>query len=451
MMLLSTGANVKNLIITAVETKGPLDASAIEAAFVKALDRNPLFHSHIHEVRKGFQSYFVRRPDPHMKTQFILKNVSNNLETSILESYLELFSERLDQRRDLFCETPSELHVLSVGQDRHFIAPVFHHSATDGARASEFGREFMANYHELTTGNRPKWASSPLATSSARKRLVGIKRKNENTYIKDARQAIKQMLDRPILPIGNGTPGDTRQFQIKQVLSYEHTELLIKAAMSAGASLVDLLVSGSSTAIDEWNRARGVPEGFVGVSVSVNMQGRFKDFERQNNSGLIYFRSHPEERRDLRQFTRKIAINRINQFRNQLDFKFFQDVSRTNALLRLIPLDLRIPAMHFLMNLHKFSVAVTLLGVIWPEIKNGRPTREASFSSTGELEITGVNGLGYKLLSSTPLLLMVYFYDGKLNIVLASAASHFTKEESRQFLDLFVQRLKGWAEETCGK
>lgn len=271
--------------------------------------------------------------------------------------------------------------------------------------------------------------------------MVSLKKEIKKNYLSDARKAVIQLLEKPVVPVGTGSVGDLKQHQVKRVLSKEQTELLGKISIQSGASLVDLLVAGSNMAIDRWNAPRGVPEGLIATSVSVNMRGRFQGFQRQNNSALIFFKSFAEERRDLGAFTKKIAVNRIRQFRNQMDFKFFQDVSRMTSLMRLMPFRLRRNVTNFVANLHQFSIAVTLLGVMWPELKNGKPTTYSCLTHVGDAEISEVHGLGYKLLSSTPLLVLVYFYKGMLNFVLASSASLFTRQETDQFLDLLLDAL----------
>ena len=58
-----------------------------------------------------------------------------------------------------------------------------------------------------------------------------------------------------------------------------------------------------------------------------------------------------------------------------------------------------------------------------------------------EVSITAVHGLGYKLLSNTHLLFIVYFFANKLNVVLAASASRFTREEADAFLGLMMANL----------
>ncbi len=112
-----------------------------------------------------------------------------------------------------------------------------------------------------------------------------------------------------------------------------------------------------------------------------------------------------------------------------------------NTAFRLLPFRLKRPIVHWLMQKHQFSVAITMLGVIWPAFRNGKPTMESCLTETGNLSISAVHGIGYKLLSNTHLLFIVYFFANKLNIILHASASLFTREEAGAFLDLMVTNL----------
>jgi hypothetical protein len=442
MMVLATRGNTKNLIIAVVETFGPVDEQAVKLAAKRAAASNPQFVSRIREAKNGLRRYFVREHDPSLEIPFKTADAcGHNPSVSGLDLYLNSFEPQLDRDWDLFSEPPVEFHCVKLAKDHYVFGPVLHHAIGDGAWASEFGREFLAHYHEIITGVVPDWAGSPLALSSARKRMVSLKKEVKKNYIGDARKAILQLLEKPVAPVGSGVPGNLKQHQVKRVLTKEQTELLGRISIQSGASLVDLLVAGSNMAIDRWNVPRGAHEGLIATSVSVNMRGRFQGFQRQNNSALIFFKSTPEDRRDLGSFTRQIAVNRIRQFRNQMDFKFFQDVSRMNSLMRMAPFQLRRNITDFVMNLHKFSIAVTLLGVMWPEMKNGKPTVDSALTHVGDCEISEVHGLAYKMLSSTPVLVLVYLYKARLNLVMASSASVFTRQEADGFLDLLLDAL----------
>jgi hypothetical protein len=93
------------------------------------------------------------------------------------------------------------------------------------------------------------------------------------------------------------------------------------------------------------------------------------------------------------------------------------------------------------MQRHQFSIGVTLLGAIWPEFKHGRPTGASAFTQTGGLEVKEVHGVAYKMVSNTHLLLIIYTYRNRLNLILAAEGCHFTRAEAEEFMDLIMNNL----------
>jgi hypothetical protein len=442
MLALSSYGNTKNLIITALETRGPLDEAAMGLAVQKAAEKYPQMQSCLGEVRQrgACRLFRYHRPDlPLPVTVSELRDPDPSV--PVLTSFLDHVSHRLDRDWDLFQEVPAELYLVKLGKDHHVVAPVLHHAAADGGVASEFGRELLAHYHRLVTGEEPRWAETGAAVSTSGKRRVNRKHAQWTDFLSESREAISHVLEKPAVPAGNGESSDLRQHHVKRVLSPEDTKRAVKVSATNGASLVDLLSMAGSLAVDGWDRVRGVPPGILTSSMSVNMKGRFGGMDAPNNSALLFFRSLPHERADCADFVRTLALRRIRQFRRQMDLKFYRDVSRMNALLRAFPFPMRRKLVHFIMQHYRYSVAITLLGVIWPVFRNGRPTTESAFTRSGNLDITEIHGIGYKLLSSTPLLFIVYFYRNRLNLVLAASAGLFTRNAAEEFMDLFLNNL----------
>ncbi len=447
MLALSSYGNTKNILVTMVETLGALDEQAAKLASERTAEKFPRALSCVKEIRERGKRRLAweHRPDLHLPIFFTdLENTDPS--APLLERLVHHLAPRLDRDWDLFKEPPIEFHFVRVSQDHHVLGPVLHHVAADAGTASEVGRDFLSNYHEIMRGQKPDWGFQPEAISSSKKRLVKTKKPTLLDFLKEGKQALGNMFHQPALPVGSGSPGDLRQYQIKREFSIEDTERLVKISASKGVSLVDLLAACSSMAVDQWNAARGISPGVLTASMSVNMKGRFRGFNSDNNSALLFFKSLPHERQDPGSFMRSISLARIKQFRRNMDFKFYQDVSRMNTAFRLLPFRLKSPIIHRLMQKHQFSVAVGMLGVIWPTFRNGKPTMESCLAEAGNLGITSVHGLGYKLLSNTHLLFIVYFFGSKLNIVLAASASLFTREEADAFLELMVTNLFQYSE-----
>jgi hypothetical protein len=452
MVTLSSYGNTKNLLITAIETRGHLDEEAMKLAFRQAAEEYPSFRSCIREVRERRVFRLMRQFRPDLPVQVIFSDLrAGDTSMPVLDRYLAHAATRLDRDWNLFEEPPAELHVAKISEDHHVVAPVIHHVAADAGVASEFGRQFLANYHRIVTGAEPEWAESTPAVSTSKKRPVKQIHVPWTKFFSDGKKAFAQLMARPTLPRGNGSRDDLRQFHVKRVLSVEDSARLGQAASLYRASLVDLLSAAANLAVDRWNHARNLPAGMLTTAISVNMAGRFDGMDRPNNSAQLFFRSLPEERTDESAFVRSISLHRIRQLRKQLDFTFFSDVSRMNASVRLLPFPLRRRVVDFLTKQHQYSVGITLLGIIWPEMKNGKPTGGTRFFRTGNLEITDVHGVGYKLLSSTRLLFIAYWFRNKFNIVLGASACLLTRAEAEEFADLVVNNLLTYTERIQGR
>lgn len=441
MIALSSYGNTKNLIVTMVDIRGRIDAEAMAVSTKRASAKYHQFASLLREMRQGGRHNLVWERHPNLEVPLIVSDLKASGSDNLFDNFLLHLSPRLDREWNLFDEVPAEVHLVRVSEDHFIFGPVIHHAVADGGTASEFGRELLANYHEILEGERPLWAFEPHPMSSTKKRMVEIKKGSSTDYIQAVREAVTHALEKPVLPAGHGSPGDKRQFQIKRLLTAEDSSRIMGSSFKRGISPVDLMAACTTMAIDQWNSARNIPPSILTTSVSVNMRGRFRGFEGGNTSGLIFFRSTPEERQDLRSYARSIAVRRIRHFRKQMDLTFFQNVSRMTTALKLLPFKPRQKVVSFLMNMHQFSAAVTFLGIVWPVFKNGKPSMESSPTEVADTAINEVHGIGYKLLSNTKILLIVYIFRNRLNLMLAASASLFTREEAESFMDLILANL----------
>lgn len=442
MLALSTGKSTKNIIVTALEVTGPFDWPAYKIAAEKTAEKFPQVRRRIKEVKVGrrFLLHWEHRSDLHMPV-FFSEMPEGDDGDPLLKRFLDHLAPRLDRDWNLFDEVAAELHAVKVADEHHILACMFHHIAADAGTAAEYGKELFSNYHEIVKGEKPEWAYHQISVSSSRKRKVVPHKTSRIEFFNDFKRDLRRLAEKSALLVGSGKAGDTRQHHVRRVLTVEDTERLTRLSLRRGASSVDLLTAGLNMAVDQWNAARGVAPGVVTTSLSVNLRGRFEGYGETNNSSLLFFRTTPEERKDAAQLTRSLALTRIRHFRRQADLKWLRNTVKGLKALAYFPFRIKRRIVDFMVNRHEFTIAIGLLGVLWPKLKNGKPTAESFLTSTGDLSVTGVYGLGYKLLSSTRVLLIVYAFDNRLNLVLSTSASLFTHDETERFLDLFVGNL----------
>lgn len=83
------------------------------------------------------------------------------------------------------------------------------------------------------------------------------------------------------------------------------------------------------------------------------------------------------------------------------------------------------------------------MGIVWPDLKDGRFSEESQLRRAGEFEIIDVHGTGYKLAGNSGINLYSYIYRNRLYLVLTVAASLLSKEEAEEFLKLLTGRISG--------
>ena len=213
------------------------------------------------------------------------------------------------------------------------------HSSCGSGRWSRLGvrQTSPAHYHENVTGQKPDWPCQQRALSSSKKKMVHPRGSNLWNFLTGLREATKHFFEKPTLPLGSGSASDRQEHHLKQVISVQETESILKLCTEKRISLVDISVAGINLAIDEWNEARNVTPGILTTSISVNMKGRFQGFEKANNSALMVFKSGPDERRDPNAFVWGTALKRRKYFDKPYGFKVFSECLRDDFHVTDLP------------------------------------------------------------------------------------------------------------------
>ena len=444
MIALASFDNTKNILLTAFEIKGPFDESLFQQSVIAAMTGFPQLRCCLKDITKYGRHYLYWDPRPNVEFPVSISDLKDNeASNSIFDAAINHLAPRLDRDWDLFEEPPSEIHLLRASHDHYIAVAIAHHAAFDAATASEFGRQCFLRYRELMTGVKDDFPGRMThGLSTSRKRIVKVKRRKWDDVIHSARLAIKPMFSRPTLPAGTGMPRDKKQYHIKRVLSEEGTAHLNMSVKKRGGTLIDILVASSNLAIERWNTLRNVETDKVTTAVTMNIRGRYVSLNHLNNVSALFFESNSNERNDPKKLLRSLSTDRIRQFRKQMDLKHYKNVAGMISCASLLPFKARRKIIHHMTQKHQCSIAITLLGVVWPEMKNGKPTLDSYPTSIGNTHITEVYGTGYKHLTSTPLVLIVYSFLNKHNFILAASGSLFIREEAEDFMDLFMLILQ---------
>jgi hypothetical protein len=441
MLVLTSYANTKNIILVAAETRGPLDEPAFGSAVQQLMTSFPHLKTTVRQVREDRRFTLTREYRPDMQFPFVVSDLNpGDSSDTVLDSILKHLGPRMDRSWDLFREAPGEVHIVRLGPDRQVIAFVYHHVAADGGMASEIFGALLGHYHAITRGEQAEWLADSLAMSAYRKRPVRLKKEKIRAALSDFVSDLP-FTHRPTRPAGTGKRHDTREHHVKRVLSSDDTEKIVIHESQKGFPFIDRLIASTNLSLDEWNEAHDVPSKLVTTAVTVNTKGRLPERNEANNTAVIFFRSNREDRKDRLKFARSLAIARINQFRRQKDLQFYTKLSRLIRGVSVLPFRIRQRLVHFMLESQRYSVGVSFLGILWPAMKEGRPGIESCLEYPGDLEITEVHGLNYKPAGTPYINLIVYVYRSRLNLCMAESAAVLTREECDGLIDMIVRNL----------
>jgi hypothetical protein len=442
MVALTTWRNTKNLVITPAEILGPLDVAAMTEAAAAVVGDFPQLGCSIKEVKEGGKRYLTWEPRPDLQfpvAAWDLEKASGS--TPLIDSLLHGLEASLDRDRDLFEELPGELHIVRRSRDHHVVVPLIHHVAADAGEASEFGRRLALKYQEIVTGEQSHLQSRVRALSTSMKATVPRKRTTVKDSISSMWRTAVALTRRPTLPSGSGSRTDPREYHVKRMFSEEETRVIRDWISDQRVRLSDLMVACGNIAIDRWNELHGMPPGIVTTAMTVDMRGRYRGLKEPNSTSVVFFKFSPEERREWEQFIRSVAAARRRRFTRQLDLRLSGNLLKMLDAVRRLPFNFRRRVVHHIVQSQQFSMTVTMLGVVWP-LREGNESHESFPTRLGDARISEVHGIGYKLLSRTPIVFIVYIFRGQLNVVMAVAGSLFTRDEADRFADSFVALLR---------
>lgn len=442
LMALSSVGNTKNIILIAIEARGPFDEGAFRSATKSVSRVFPALTSTLREIREGARFFLFREYHPEHELPITVSEVkaSSSSETSF-DILMGNLAPRLDRNWDLMHEPPVDIQVLRLKPQHVLLAFMFHHAAADADMAFRMISEILGQYDAIVTGRKSDWAAVPYVFSTSRKKASKPVKGSLKHLVSQLIQSIKDARQRPVQPQGTGKADDWTEWHFRRVFSVEDTLELFDNVSKAGIRVVDHLLACSNLALDEWNEARNTPPGTITSVVTVNMRERFGGEDERNYSSSIFFRSNPQDRRDAVEFARALAARRKEHLTRQTDLLVRKSFTIGATFFTIFPFGIRRWVADFFMRMQQFSVAVGFLGVVWPGLKDGRFSEDSLLQRAGEFEIVDVLGTGYKLAAKSQINLYSYVYRKRLSLVLGVSASLLSNEEAQAFMELLIRKI----------
>ena len=110
--------------------------------------------------------------------------------------------------------------------------------------------------------------------------------------------------------------------------------------------------------------------------------------------------------------------------------------------LRVIPPRIAARFMRVFARRSLFSICISNVGIIWPELRGSKFTGDSYLSVMGGLEIVEVHGLVQGMAVLSNMFLVTHIFRNRLNLVLNANSEVFSKHETEKLADMIVNNLK---------
>jgi hypothetical protein len=442
LMVLSNSDEAKALLMFGLDLAGPLDVEAMRRALVTASETFPQFLSTLTEIRERgkHRLMWVRQPDLQSKLNFSEMDVSDS-SVSHQNRLIGHLAASLEKEWDLLKGTSAEFHLIRHAEKHHSFFIIVHHAAADGWTILRFLKALMAAYHEIVTGKSPPWSVTTDYASSLKKQAISLKRQRLRDLFIIARNITDSAISRPSFPERKGYSKSMGVHYAKRMLTVEETKGILQTLSGDRRPFVDLLVGGLAVAVDRWNASMGSPLRPLKICVTIQVRGRFGELGAPMNSSPIFLRFHPSERSDPAGFARVVAEKRLEETMKLADVRHFHVADTLTDALRRLPLSPRKRIIRMLSQRPIAPMLIASWGILWPEVRGGRFTKNSYLTHAGDLELTGVHALAYKPWFWCPLRLGVHTFRNRINLQLMAADRYFSSDQAESFMSLVANAV----------
>ncbi len=423
----------------AAEAKGPFDEKVFRLAVKEVSQAFPTLTGTLRKLREGARLLLFRENHPDLEIPVMMSDVSRPIgPEGSFNAIIDHLRPELDKQWDLWHDPPLKIHVLQFQPEYFLLVFIFHHTAADAGMALKIISQMFGRYDWLINGRSSEWKSMTYVFSTSKKNASKPGKTGWKDLTRQVLRDLKYRKEKPAVPHGTGKAHDLTEQHVLRVFPTEDFQQMKTKVAEAGIHLVDHIVVCANRALDEWNRNRNIIPGTNTSVVTVNMRERFGGEDEKNYSSTIFFRSSEQDRNDLAEFAHSVAEGRKKQLSRNIDLIVRGSLSMGAALFTLFPFFIQQRLATHFMRSQKFSIAVGFLGVVWPELVEGRPGEDSFLKHAGGFEIIDVHGTGYKLAGNAQINLYAFIYRKRLHLVLTVPGSLLIRDEAEYFADLLA-------------
>lgn len=419
--------------------EGPCDIEALAAAIRQVQIDRPELRSRLVDAGTLVSKGYAWRPGVPGEPRVVdLRDL-----TEVGRDYDAVIDRIFDRQStwDLRSHCPFDTTIAMLRDDRTLLSLEVHHSIGDGEVNFSCMKAILAGYHQRVTGTAPDWAHLGSLASTLGTR--GPKAAGFTTVVKYLREFARTYpADR--VTQAHGTRG-ARRDRIAARVSIDDAEMqrtIRDRARAQGATITDLTLAATMRAIANWNRSQGADVDVQRAAIAVNRRGAGGSGD--NEISMVVAGSHNQDLDDPGALMGSLAAQRIRGLELGIDGGLANAMRHAMTLGSLRPLNAIAGKRAASRTDPPGTIMLTNVGLLWPEIVDGRPTSRSFLSEAGGLRLVDLVVVP-NLDASGALMLAPMTFNGRFQVVVGGNTARIQQRELRALADLITDEVVAYA------
>ncbi len=424
-------ANEPMVIHAILTLQGKVDAARLEHALEQAQEIFPVTNTLIRcDILRTYRETQTPSRDG-------LLTVQGLIHTRDESTLFDWMNQPMDPRE----VPPLRVLLLQWDSDQTLLVFSFHHSSTDGVRATLFIKSVIELYSNGTAGVSP--GSQEIRITRTGDELVEFANAQRGRVKGYYRKIVAALFRRfvvdafsPPTRVYHDRSGPSRRLRHRfETISPDELSAIESKARQADVMLNDIILAACHRTVEKWNTAHGRRSGRVYIMTPVNMRPRGYRNVVSNQASWISPSTSREDRRDPVRLLRNVNAATREAARNRKAFSliyYFYLCSQFPLFLMRWVCRLLIVS-----RIYVNTIIMTNIGVVWPKPNS----EEAALTRLGDARILNFVGSA-PVVTPMGLCICVNIYNRKLNVALTYREAMFSDEKAHEFLRMLVDEIR---------
>jgi len=428
--------------------EGKIDPMAFSEAFSESIADIPIFNSHLYEKRKGlfYQPYWKYNHEITNRLNIVDCRPMVKTPFEPMEFSTDYYRMRTRRRFDLSREFPVDCSLLRVSDDAYIFSILYHHSAMDPNRGFKLLTKMLSGYHGKIKGKPPKWADS-VGMAALKRGQALIKPMPALEFAKEQMMDI-WITNRSSLVSNVATEGIRDYKQVKgrhSIRAVIDDPKILKGIFARvkrnNATLNDLVFAVARKTLTTWNEEHGESADRFRFMLITSLKGRAQ-LVKTAGAGLstLNFVAVNNGHQDLDTLIQHFSQDRQNQLNKGVDIRFYNLTCNIIKALRVLPMATRVKIAGNIGQTVPCTFYISNLGVVWPEIKDGKPTANSAVLGAGDFCINDFHSSA-SIARTLGLGLTIRTHNRRLYLNFVADRFRFRYHEMKTLVDRMVENL----------